>query len=81
MLSDTLQALASRFDGWSATGGVHLDAPACAILRDVLGAAADDAGQVEALPVPAEARAGVISLDAAREARHVRRAGGDWGAA
>jgi hypothetical protein len=82
MLSDNLKALASRFEGWSLTGGVHLDAPACAILSSTLGAAADDVAQIEALPVPLAARGdNLVSIEDARRQREIRAAGGDWGAA
>lgn len=82
MVSDTIQALASRFEGWSRTGGVHLDAPACAILADTLRTSAEDVQHIEALPVPLAARgANLVSIEDARRQRDIRAAGGDWGAA
>lgn len=73
MLSHDLEAYASHFRGWSAGGGVHLDARVADVLAHLLAEAADQARRLEQAPVPPALRnplpAGVINLDIERDAR------------
>jgi hypothetical protein len=83
MVSEALKALSGHFGHWAARGGVQMDDRVCQLMADQLKDIAETATALEGQPVPAAMRAtppGVVNLSLEREARLLRRQGGDWGA-